>query len=76
MANLLNDDVYVCVDCYTNHHEGVAPADTSVWWTDNTNANDDNQESGIIGFTGSPCACCGSDVAGSRFRMAIWSIDA
>jgi hypothetical protein len=73
-SELLNDDVEICVDCYTNHHEGNAMADTSVDWTDNTNANDDDGETGITDFSSVPCACCGSHLAGSRYRMAIWAL--
>lgn len=72
-TELINDDVEICVDCYTNHHEGNAMADTSVGWTDNTNADDDD-DNGITDFSWTPCACCGSTLGGSRYRMAIWTL--
>jgi hypothetical protein len=75
---LLNDDVEVCIDCYFDHHEGRAMKDQSVDWTDNTwqEGDDENGEpSGITDFSSSPCGCCGSHLAGQRFRMATWSKD-
>ena len=75
MSELLNDNVEVCVDCYFDHHEGRAMKDASVDWTDNTNASeeDPDADTGIIDFSSTPCDCCGSHLAGQRFRMAIWS---
>jgi len=72
-TELLNDDVEICVDCYMDHHEGRAMKDASVGWTDNTNANDDDGETGITDFSSRPCECCGSHLAGQRFRMATWT---
>lgn len=73
---LINDEVYVCVDCYMDHHEGRAMADTSVDWTDNN--MDPEDETGdttmTIDFSSTPCGCCGSHLAGERFRMAIWEL--
>ena len=67
IGKLLNDEVYICSDCYYDHHEGRAMKDSSVVWTDNV-----KEDSGIKDFSSSPCACCGTTLAGQRFRMAIW----
>jgi hypothetical protein len=78
MSELLNDDVDVCIDCYMDHHEGRAMADTSVDWTDNTRQEGDDENgdpSGVTDFSWSACGCCGSTLGGQRFRMATWSID-
>lgn len=77
MGELLNDDVDICIDCYMDHHEGRAMKDSSVSWTDNTwqEGDDDNGEpSGVTDFSSYPCQCCGSYLAGTRFRMATWSL--
>jgi len=70
---MISDDVDVCEDCYFDHHEGRPMKDSSVTWTDNTNANDPD-DSGITTFSKQPCGCCGSTLAGSRYRMAIWEL--
>lgn len=73
MSNeLLDDDVYICTDCYMDHHEGRAMKDSSVDWTDNN--TDENGDELTKDFSKSPCECCGSILAGARFRMAIWAI--
>jgi hypothetical protein len=72
MSKLINDDVDVCIDCYFDHHEGRAMKDASVDWTDNVNSE---TEEGMTAFAHSPCQCCGSTLAGERFRMAIWEIE-
>lgn len=74
MSELLNDDVEVCVDCYFDHHEGRAMKDGSVSWTDNCAPTDEDESAGITDFSSSPCRCCGTHLAGQRFRMAIWSL--
>lgn len=69
---LINDDVWVCEDCYYAHHTGEnypATYDNSVDWTDNTNSETGE---GIEHFSHSTCKCCGSILAGARYRMAIW----
>lgn len=70
---LINDDIEICIDCYEDHHEGRAMKDSSVSWTDNTDS-ENYEDSGITDFSSRPCGCCGSDLAGQRFRMAIWEI--
>lgn len=70
---IINDDIYICSDCYSDHHEGRAMKDQSVTWTDNTNSNDDD-DSGIKDFSSSRCECCGTTLAGTRYRMAIWEL--
>jgi hypothetical protein len=78
MSELLNDNVDVCIDCYMDHHEGRAMADTSVDWTDNTRQEGDDENgdpSGVTDFSWSACGCCGSTLGGQRFRMATWSVD-
>ena len=78
MAELLNDNVDVCIDCYMDHHEGRAMKDTSVDWTDNTwqEGDDENGDpSGVTDFSWNACNCCGTSLGGQRFRMAIWSKD-
>jgi hypothetical protein len=70
----LNDDVEICVDCYEDHHEGRAMKDASVSWTDNTFPDGADEPTGVTDFSKTPCACCGSHLAGSRFRMAIWAL--
>ena len=72
MAKMINDDVDICIDCYMDHHEGRAMKDNSVSWSDNT---DSETEDGITEFSSSPCQCCGTHLAGQRFRMAIWEIE-
>lgn len=72
---LINDDVDVCIDCYIDHHEGRTMKDDSVDWTDKTWQAGDEEEgepSGVTDFSKTPCGCCGSDLAGVRYRMAIW----
>jgi hypothetical protein len=52
--------------------------DTSVDWTDNTwqEGDDENGDpSGVTDFSATACGCCGTTIAGQRFRMAIWSKD-
>ena len=71
--DMINDEVYICEDCYMDHHEGRAMKDQSVDWSDNTNANDE-EDSGIIEFSSSFCQCCGTTLAGHRYRMAIWEL--
>lgn len=67
---LISDDIMVCMDCYTDHHEGRAMKDESrVTWTDNT---DSDSGEGIEDFSRSRCGCCGSTLGGSRYRMAVW----
>jgi hypothetical protein len=78
MSELLNDNVDVCIDCYMDHHEGRAMADTSVDWTDNTRQEGDDENgdpSGVTDFSWSACGCCGSTLGGERCRMARWSVD-
>jgi hypothetical protein len=75
MDELLNDDVYICIDCYMDHHEGRAMKDASVDWTDNNASVDDEEEDMTIDFSSMACGCCGTTLAGQRFRMAIWSKD-
>lgn len=70
---MLSDDVWICSDCYADHHEGRAMTDSSVSWADNTDA--DETDAGIADFSSSACGCCGTTVAGYRFRMSIWSVD-
>jgi hypothetical protein len=76
-SKLINDDVDVCIDCYMDHHEGRAMKDSSVGWTDNTwqEGDDENGDpSGVTDFSASACGCCGTTLAGQRFRMAIWTL--
>lgn len=70
---MINDNVEICTDCYSDHHEGRAMHDTSVTWTDNTDP-ENYEDSGITDFSSSPCGCCGTTLAGSRYRMAIWEV--
>ena len=72
MSKLLNDDVEVCTDCYMDHHEGRAMKDQSVDWTDNN--TDEDGETRTTDFSSSSCGCCGTTLAGPRFRMAIWEV--
>jgi hypothetical protein len=75
-GDMINDEVYVCTNCYMDHHEGRAMADTSVDWTDNN--SDPEDETGDTrmtkDFSSMPCGCCGTTVAGARHRMAIWEL--
>ncbi len=66
---LLSDEVYICADCYANHHDGKAMADSTVIWTDNV--KDDTEEHF---YSSNACRCCDSKLGGYRFRMAIWDI--
>lgn len=67
---LITDDVDVCIDCYTDHHEGNPMKDESaVTWTDNTNSETGE---GITDFSWTRCGCCGSTLGGARYRMAVW----
>lgn len=72
---MINDNSFVCVDCYWDHHEGRAMKDQSVTWADNTYGEDESGDAeGVIDFSSSPCACCGTTLAGSRHRMAIFEL--
>lgn len=71
---MINDEVYICEDCYMDHHEGRAMKDTSVFWTDNNSDPDDPEESRTIDFSAMACGSCGTTLAGSRYRMAIWEL--
>jgi hypothetical protein len=71
-GDMINDSVYVCTDCFMDHHEGRAMKDQSVDWTDNNSGEDD--ETFTKDFSSSRCECCGTTLAGARFRMAIWEL--
>lgn len=78
-GDMINDDVDVCIDCYMDHHEGRAMKDQSVDWTDNTFAENDPKDetgdpTGVTDFSAVACGCCGTTLAGQRFRMAIWEL--
>lgn len=68
--NMINDSVYVCTDCYMDHHEGRAMKDQSVDWTDNN--TDEDGETYTQDFSTVRCECCRTWTAGARHRMAIW----
>lgn len=67
---LLDDSVWVCTECYMDHHEGRAMKDSSVDWSDNNMDADDNPLT--RDFSTTTCGSCGTDVAGARHRMATW----
>lgn len=71
-GDMINDSVYICTDCYMDHHEGRAMKDQSVDWSDNNSGEDD--ETFTIDFSSSACECCGTTLAGERHRMAIWEL--
>jgi hypothetical protein len=73
MSKLINDEIFICEDCYMDHHEGRAMKDQSVSWTDN-NSEEDGEELRTIEFSASPCGCCGTTLAGHRYQMAIWEL--
>lgn len=73
MPNLINDEIFICLDCYMDHHEGRAMKDNSVSWTDN-NSEPDGEETRTIDFSARPCGCCGTTLAGERYQMAIWEL--
>lgn len=75
-GDMLNDSVYVCTDCYMDHHDGRAMKDQSVDWTDNnTDPADETGDTRMTqDFSRSSCGCCGTTVAGARHRMAIWEL--
>lgn len=68
---MINDDTWICSECYSDHHEGRAMKDQSVSWADNTNSETGE---GIHDFSSSFCGCCGTTLAGYRFRMSIWEL--
>ena len=71
MSELIDDDVWVCTDCYVDYHEGWPMKDNSVvTWTDNNTDQDGNDLTKDSSST--RCGCCGSTLAGVRFRMAVW----
>lgn len=71
MSELIDDSVYVCIDCFMDHHEGRPMKDNSaVDWTDNN--TDENGDDKTIDFSSSRCRCCGTTIAGARYCMAVW----
>jgi hypothetical protein len=75
-GDMINDSVYVCTDCFMDHHDGRAMKDQSVDWTDNnTDPSDETGDTRMTkDFSSSPCECCGTHTAGARHRMAIWEL--
>lgn len=70
---LIDDEVFICEDCYIDHHEGRAMKDNSaVTWTDNNSDPEDPEATRTIDFSAARCGCCGTTLAGARYQMAVW----
>jgi len=83
MATLLDDDLWVCVDCMivavNGDYSGLTDerceeVDAGLEGTGGyvvPNFDGSETDDGIREFSWSPCHCCGSELGGSRHRMAV-----
>jgi hypothetical protein len=82
MSNPIDEDFYVCTDCYEFHHHGNTPenkedarrvrmafnllAKDEYYMADNTSEDEDP------GYSRSSCDCCCSGMGGMRYRMSLF----
>lgn len=75
------DDMWFCEDCYVYAVNGDEPAEAGDWTPDDVDAMgphlvpegphvDEDEGADHNEFSRSPCEACGSNLGGSRHRMA------
>lgn len=71
--------VFVCVDCMLYREINETPVNGAPVWSlmpfADVIAAFDQDETGMLDFSSTPCRACGSQLAGARFEYAVWDYD-